>query len=330
MFSKKDQKSKVIKNVIFKKANLNEIIFDNAILINCNFDKANLNHTSFLNCKLINCRFREAIISWCNFKYSKISGTTFESSNIEYCDFYRALFSGVNIFINCSISNTGLPDIRDGATIGKSNLKNHKILQQNEELYRTFLEEWYRRRPEGTEWDWEASLNKRFSDAKVIFELLSGFWLSKGHIGDSNWAYLQAKKMEREQLKNELKLKGKNAPSFYHKIKNIYSLFSNYSIDFICGYGESLYKTMGTFISITILFAIFYYILLTYIYSIELPDTYLYNPIMISLKNMVAMSTEEVTNMFLGFDIIMIIQRIFGILLIAIFGFILGNKVRHQ
>ena len=69
-----------------------------------------------------------------------------------------------------------------------------------------------------------------------------------------------------------------------------------------------------------------------YIYYI-LPDISLFNydkAVEISLKNMVALSSDEVTGVSPLVDFLNVLQTTIGILITGIFGFILGNKIRNQ
>ncbi|ABE52064.1 hypothetical protein [Methanococcoides burtonii] len=212
----------------------------------------------------------------------------------------------------------------EGATIRKENLKDERILQQDEDSYRDFLEYSKESGIKGRDWKPEESLNDRFTDAEDIFRYLSGFWLTKGYMQDSNWAYVQAKRIERERLKNELEIKKKNSNyiSYYTKFKISFQIFLSYLADILCKYGESLTRITRTLFATFLLFAIIYYFALSL--------TSIYQALWISFQRMVTINPEELTNVPNRIQFISLLQTIISILLIGLLGFILGNKIRHQ
>nr|WP_280176637.1 pentapeptide repeat-containing protein [Methanococcoides methylutens] len=312
-----------IYDVTFKNAQLEDVTFEKSLLINCNFDLSVLKKINFRRCELIESRFRKAKVSWGDFKYCDINLATFQDSNIKYCDFYRALFKNVVVFRHCKIRNSSLycTYFSEGATIRKDNLKDGKILQQDEDTYRDFLEYSKERGIKNRDWNLEKSLNDRFLDAEDIFRSLSGFWLTKGYMHDSNWAYVQAKRIERKRLKNELEIKKKKS-SYYVKFKMHNEIFWNYIADISCKYGESLTRITRTLFATLLIFALIYYI--------ELSLTSINQALWISFQRMVTINPEELTNVPNLIQLISLIQTIISILLIGLLGFILGNKVRHQ
>lgn len=335
-FAREDQEERLLRNVNFKDAVLENVFFDGATLENCNFDTckevsiSNLSRISFKNCKLVSCRFRKASLSWCDFRYSEISQVTFEAAKIDFCDFYRAFFIGVGIFRKSKISNSSLyyTYFDEGSTIRKENIFGNKILQQSKDVYRTFLVDW---NTYGTgvrtnnqlnctsDWNPENSLKSRFADAEDIYKSLNGLWMSKGFLGDANWAYVQGKKMERKRMITEL-----NGGSVLYKFKKLIAIIWNFLLDIMFGYGESISRMIFTYIFVIFVFAYFYYASPV----ISMP-TYI-KAVGVSFKNMVAMSPAEVKSISPFIDFLNVIQTTIGILMTGIFGFILGNKIRNQ
>ena len=172
-----------------------------------------------------------------------------------------------------------------------------------------------------SDWSPENSLKDRFTDAEDIFKSLNGLWMSKGFLGDANWAYVQGKKMERKRMIAELTY-GKY--SFSKRLMKVMVIFLNFLLDILFGYGESIGKMILTYILVIISFAYIYYAsqdvsIQSYVLAIG-----------VSFKNMVAMSPDEVKNISPFLDFLNVIQTTIGILLTGIFGFILGNKIRNQ
>ena len=108
------------------------------------------------------------------------------------------------------------------------------------------------------------------------------------------------------------------------KLKLFLQIFWNFISDAMFGYGESILKMIISYVVVIFIFAYFYYLipeisLFTYDRAVE-----------VSLKNMVAMSSDEVTGISPLVDFLNVLQTTIGILITGIFGFILGNKIRNQ
>jgi uncharacterized protein YjbI with pentapeptide repeats len=338
IFATDNQQDRKIKNINFKDAILENVLFDGAIIESCNFDQSkhfnyiHLSKVSFKNCTMIDCRFRKASIAWSDFRYSEISQVTFEESKIDFCDFYRTFFLGVGIFRKSIIRNSSFyyTYFDEGSTIRKENIADGNIVQQNKTIYRKFLIDWNtfgtgdrKNNQQNSKSDWspENSLKARYADAEDIFKSLNGLWMSKGFLGDANWAYVQGKKMERKRMIAELTY---NEDSFFRKLKKTGAISLNFLLDILFGYGESMGKMILTYILVIISFAYFYYAS----QEVSIPSYII--AIGVSFKNMVAMSPNEVKNISPFLDFLNVIQTTIGILLTGIFGFILGNKIRNQ
>lgn len=338
IFAVDNQQDRKIRNVNFKDSILEDVSFDGAILESCNFDQSehinriNLSRVSFKKSIMIGCRFRKASIAWSDFRYAEISQVTFEETKIDFCDFYRTFFLGVGIFRKSLIKNSSFyyTYFDEGSTIRRENIADGKILQQNKIIYSHFLIDWNtigtgerknNQQNSISDWSPENSLKNRFADAEDIFKSLNGLWMSKGFIGDANWAYVKGRKMERRRLFAELIY---NKDSFYRKLIKVVDISLNFLLDILFGYGESMAKMISTYMLVIISFAYFYYAS----QEISIP-TYV-SAIGVSFKNMVAMSPDEVKNISPFLDFLNVIQTTIGILLTGIFGFILGNKIRNQ
>ncbi|MGQ1908232.1 pentapeptide repeat-containing protein [Marinifilum sp. RC60d5] len=339
VFATEDQNDRKLCNINFKDSTLENVSFDGATLENCSFDLSenlgvdNISKVSFRKSMLINCRFRKARIVWSDFRYSEINQVTFEEASIDFCDFYRAFFLGVGIFRKSLIQNSSFyyTYFNEGACIRKENLVNGKILQQNKSNYEKFLFEWNscgtgvrknNLKNSTSDWSGQESLSNRFSDAEDIYKNLNGLWMSKGFLGDANWAYVQGKRMERNRL-FFCESKDSKKPIYFRFKKIVESAF-NLLLDGLFGYGESIRKMITTYIIVIVAFAYIYYAL-PFISISSYIDA-----IGFSFKNMVAMTPDEIKSINPLIDILNVIQTTIGILLTGIFGFILGNKIRNQ
>lgn len=331
-FTSDGQQDRCLKNINFKGTLLENVSFENATLENCNFDASELSRVSFKNCKMKACRFRNSTLFWSDFRYSEINQVTLEGAKIDHCDFYRTIFMGVGIFRKSLISNSSLyyTYFGDGSTIRKENIAGDRILQQNKEPYRKFLIDWNQygtgerknnQQNSISDWSPENSLKARFADAEDIYKNLNGLWMSKGFLGDANWAYVQGKRMERHRMTAELFYE---KSTFFRKLSKGVAVVSNLFLDVLFGYGESLRKMVFTYILIVFSFAYFFYASR----EISLPNYV--NAMGVSFKNMVAMTPDEIKSISPLIDFLNVVQTTIGILLTGIFGFILGNKIRNQ
>lgn len=307
--------------VKFKSSNLTNVDFANLILSKFDFENSILNKVSFRNSTIKMCRFRNALLSYNDFRYSKIENSTFQSAKIKYCDFYRTRFIENNLFIASLIENCSISTYFDGSVFRKENLANGKILQQDYKKYSDFLNKWNEERlndaNEYALFDIDESLNSRFKQAECIYRELCGVWNAKGFYSDANWAYIQAKRMERtifiQKLKYEKKL---------HFV-NVFVIISSWIIDFCFGYGESVLKTIRTYILTILLGAMFIY----FVFPLDSVLTSLEW----SIKSMVAQCPKEMINhnSFI-IKLFCVLQSTIGVILTGIFGFIIANKIRNQ
>ncbi|MCF8229690.1 MAG: pentapeptide repeat-containing protein [Bacteroidales bacterium] len=333
------EKMRIHRNLNFKGSKLINVRFDHASLISCNFDRlkkeneeitTEIKRCSFKNANLRSCRFRGSRIKWSDFRYAEIKNGTFESAAISFCDFYRAFFLGVVIFRKSHIEKCSLhyTHFDDSAGLGRENLKDLKILQEYKKDYRRFLEDWKtlgtgtRKNDMDQEsaWEIEQSLKNRFEDAEGIYKFLNGFWTSRGLLGNANWAYVKGKRMERKNLWAQLR----QQQFSLHSFKLLFQVFWNGLKDLMFGYGESIRRMIISYIIVVFLFAYIFF---------STPDTNLIDylqAIKVSLKNMVAINSNQLQNVSPFIDMLNVVQTTVGILLTGIFGFILGNKIRNQ
>ena len=293
------------------------------------FTGCRIERTSFKGCELVHCRFRNAKISWSDFRYAEIQHGTFEGAQIDFSDFYRAFIDGVVIFSGSSFSNCSLNKTYLGecAIIRKENLKDNRILQQNEEEYRKFLVDWHtygtgeRTNDVNVKSDWspESAVEARWQDAEVIYKNFNALWSGKGYFADGNWAYVMGRRMERMRMVTEL---GNKSVKTMRKVANLWKIFANTFSDVFFGYGESMLKMIVTYILTVFIFA--------WAFAENVSILEYTQALAISLKNMAGMDSETIRGVSPLVDMLNVVQTTIGILLTGIFGFILGNKIRNQ
>jgi hypothetical protein len=322
-----DLSGRELKNIDFRGCNLENIGFDECTLTDCNFDNCTLDRVSFRKATLHSCRFRRAKIAWSDFRYSEIGRATFEEAQISFCDFYRAMLTGIVIMRKSRIENTSLyyTYFGDGVNIRRENLAGGKLLQQDYDCYKRFLVEWNSSgtgarkndRAGASEWNPDDSLKARWADAEEIYKTLNGLWTGIGFLRDANWAYVKGRRMERRRMLAEW-----NDTPLLRKPALAWKIETNLLMDAMFGYGESLLRMVTTYVVLVLLFAFIF------LGNASLPS-YLH-AFWISLKNMVGVGSEQLSDISPLIDMLNVIQTTLGILLTGIFGFILGNKIRNQ
>lgn len=303
--------------------------FSGQTLEKVDFSGCTLERVNFKGATLVHCRFRGAKISWSDFRYAEIQHGTFEDARLAFCDFYRTFIDGIVIFsgsefANCSLHKTYLGDC---AVIRRENLCKGRILQQDREAYERFLVDWHtfgtgeRKNDVGLLSDWspESALRSRWADAEIIFKNFNALWTGKGYIADGNWAYVMGKRMERRRMIAQLRDGGLSPLRRLNLLRHI---LSNAFSDLFFGFGESMTKMVLTYIVTVFLFA---WIFLSKVTMLEYGKA-----LLVSLKNMVALDSTELSDVSPLIDMLRIVQTTIGILLTGIFGFILGNKIRNQ
>lgn len=330
----RNSKPRELNKLDFRGAELEYVYFDSATLNNCHFDRTKkLNLLSFRYCTIKFCWFRSSDLSWVDFAYSDIIMSSFEGSIINFCDFHRVRFGEDVIFWSSTISNSKftMAYFNIGPTLRKGNIANGKIVQEDMNAYREFLK------------GMTKLLNKKFSnnrslisdhfyepkntnliryrEAEEFYKTMNGLWSSMGFHSEANWAYVKGKRMERKKLIAESWM---SHTPFKTRIKNITDIVFNYITDVLFGYGESMTKILLTYISIIIIFAWIYYS------SGDVSLTSYFEAIGISFNNMLAMSSDKLSNTTPFIDFLNLLQTGLGILITGIFGFILGNKIRNQ
>ncbi|WP_036163642.1 pentapeptide repeat-containing protein, partial [Marinilabilia salmonicolor] len=336
-FSENSSALKLLTNVSFEDGKLIDVCFANSILFkvdfrnssleNCSFDnnskvlEPTITKVNFAKVKMSHCRFKNSVITWSDFRYAEIENSTFQGATIDFCDFYRAYFHKINIFKKSQISNSSFNfTLFDGNMFRRENIKSHRILQEQKNKYKKFLEEWKENGPGIRQTDdkkhWEPDnlqdeLDEMYQHAENIYRNLIGSWISNGFVIDANWAYIKAKRMERKVLKGMMK-REKNV---FKKSIYFFKRFTNGFVDFAFGYGESVYKVLRTYVLIILLFTVFLYLFI--------PLDNVGTSILWSFKNMIAQTPDDIKNST-SFIILLIsvIQSTLGVLLTGIFGFI--------
>ena len=312
--------NKTLKNVLFQGSVLIDCKFDRSFIDACDFSKAQIKGTgdakyaSFNDSRIYKTKFREAVINICDFRYADITDSTLQGAYFKFTDFYRSAFKGITVFQDTKIESCSLNYISfENFCITSDNLKRNEsgaaLVQENETVYKEFLTKWIRLdNVKNTMSILDSGLASKYGEAERIYRQLSALWESKGHNRDSEWAYVQGKRMERKRLWFESKT---------NKAVNKIKAFFNLLLDIILGYGVSLTRVVTTYFMLIIIFGLIYKVMSTAdigkCFTLSLGYT-------IGVRSASSPAIETLS----------ILQTGIGMLLTGFMGFIVANKVRKS
>jgi uncharacterized protein YjbI with pentapeptide repeats len=312
--------NKTLKNILFRHATLIDCKFERSFLDSCDFSHAQIQGTgeakyaSFKDAKIYKTKFREATIYVCDFRYADIIDCTFQCANLKYIDFYRTAFKGITVFQDMKIESSSLNYVSyETFCITGDNLKKNEagasLVQEDNAVYKDFLEKWIRLDNVKNEMAIvDGGLGQKFREAERIYRQLSALWGERGHNKDSEWAYIQAKRMERNCLWYERK---------DHKFKNKTKAIMNLLIDIFLGYGISLSRVLMTYLLMIMLFGVMYNVLTDYNFGECMIYSFGYT---IGVRNSLSPVIDSLS----------MLQTGMGMLLTGFLGFIVANKIRKS
>lgn len=337
----------IIEDTNFSGAILTGAVFRRSTLTRCNFDYCEITDSTFKQATMRRPRFRESSLRWCDFRYSNIENATFQDANMEGCDFYRSSLREGNVFEGAQIIGVSLYNANFlGAALRKDNFRGG-LLQENVELFRKYHMKWYEKRKEDEFEDYKMTVEKieefvheRYEEAMLVYRSLNGLWVSKGFLGDANWAFVKSKKMETKTYspRYSWRIYGKADSGSANRLKSIRTAIRylpkyiiNSVFDAICGFGESLSKVLVSMM-ILLFGGGFFFLLSKGVINADdrALNTNLLDNLLFSFGNFTATSYCRFLPASSEIEMAMSIQSFLGIALIGLFGFILGNKIRNS
>jgi len=332
-----------LRNFDFRK---HPVDFSGKQLENVDFsNNKTLEDISFKKAKLIHCSFRDSKIYACDFRYADIMNSSFQGAKFKYVDFYRAAFRGITVFQDAKIESSSLNYVSfETFSITRDNLQEvksrgfvgsqkHYLPQEDEGVWRDFWGKWKRIDSLGKDKSdkQKESLDLRYKEAEKIYRQLSALWESKGYSRDAEWAYLQAKRMERKYLWHAKipakKCKQNNeGEAFYvclwlEKLMRRFKACLNFMADMFLGYGVSLPKVILSYLVLIIIFG--------FVYNHKLDEASLGTCMKLSMSKTIGASHSiDLKNTSL--EILSFLQTGLGMLLTGFLGFVVANKIRKS
>jgi hypothetical protein len=322
-------------NIIFSDINTRQT----ADLTGTSFRGCTIRDANFSGAKLSRATFRDGDLRWCDFRYTNIEQCTFQSAYLFGCDFYRAEFIGITVFEEAHLEGVSLYLANlEGAGLRRENLGG-RILQENPSLFAEFHRQFSHLGP----LEVQHYLARGYLEAAGIYRALVGAWTARGLLRDASWAYVRLKRMEtltysprRSWLIYAPVVHGESSGSqtFLSKsglaARYLPLYLVNLFVDAVCGFGESLWRVIVSFLVLLLGGALFYQISQSVIDASGSVVGSFSENLLFSLGNLVSVSFDNLQPADRLARFMLAAQSLLGIMLVGLFGFILGNKIRHS
>jgi hypothetical protein len=292
---------------------------------------------SFAAAEIVAVSFRGSTFTNCDLRYVSFRNTTFMETTFSGCDFYRSTFEGNNVFEGSAIHYTSFHlAVITGTDLRRANLRT-PMVQEDVDAFLSLLRH-FKTVPEDRMEHFSAMGPREAVD---IYRAFSGFWTSRGYLGDATWAYVRARRLE---LRCDLPPCSWNAPVHDAYLRNVSApgqrqrwiavvkglkrALPALVMDLTCGFGSSLIRVVGTVCCTFLFFALLDFTLHSLIRADHIAPTFM-DCLTFSLHSMIAEGADGV-RIKPAYDLIPTLQTAMGLALVGLFGFVLGNSVRNS
>ena len=278
---------------------------DDTVFRNARLDEANLTDTNLTQADFEGASLTKAVLAG-----SRLRGASFTGAKLDGADFSGADLSDTNL-VRLNLATCHLRHARfSGAWLNGTRM-------HVEQLGGAVGEE----------------VDGAFSAAQSSYLALEQNWKSIGDQDAASWAYKRGRRMGRHQAGAQAKAAWV-ARDIAGVTRHGYRWIADRFVEWLCDYGESLSRITRAFALLIVVFAALFG-MTGGLYIVEGPDAGpTYNPIDLvsySALNMMTANPPEiglkptgrVTNLLVG------IEGAVGIILMGLFGFVLGNRLRR-
>lgn len=285
---------------------------------------AELIECSFANTTMRGLRFQEATLTDCDLRYADIESTSFKRARLAACDLYRARLGHDTIFEGADLSSCSLNMVSfDGAVLPREAVAAKGALLQERTAEFTRFHQGLLERSRG---DIEAMvplhLARARQEAAAVWRNLSAHWASTGATRDSAFAYVRARTLETAATRPDRviarrKVEAAVRPEFVSDPKPARATarwLSGSLAGLVAGHGESPSRVVWSVVAVVAVFAGIF----------AIGD--LANPLLFSCQSLVASADTSDSARWVQWAVT--IETTFGIGLLGLLGFCLGNRVR--
>lgn len=117
--------------------------------------------------------------------------------------------------------------------------------------------------------------------------------------------------------------------SWWNRYKKLPKLLGYFFIDLICGFGESLLRVSLSFVALIFILSL-YTVLSDGIVTTTGDSLSVIDHLLFSLRNLTNTNPKEIVAANKATELLISIQVILGIVLVGLFGFVLGNTIRNR
>lgn len=296
---------------------------------NCRFGPSrdellvNLQGADFTEAQLQNAILTEVSLKNCKFIRAKLSSADLSFSDCTYADFSNATLDGVDL------ESTNLFQANLNET--RISFENRWILQSNVDAWRKWCKLHYN----------DVGDAVRLEQGTAIYLELKENFRSIGAYSEASWAYTMERRMRRSQHHPQFvascfasNFPGKKIEQLIFYMWHTAIWLLDYLVDITTGYGESLLKpvlTIGVFVAL----------IFPWLYSIgggvEVLAGTAQSHISYGYSDLLFLSIGNLMQGYPGYEVstefgklTQVVEQLFGVLMIGLLGFILGNKINQR
>ncbi len=339
----------------FTDASAGEADFTHAMLEDARFARAHLRYATLANALLDSADFTQADLWGVNFVEAEADDACLRDARCDEADFTGADLSGVDLsgasckkakFIGARMRGTRLDGAAlDGASFDGADLANASLARLNLQtcslkhirLAGAWLDN-TRLHPEQLGGAVGEELAGEYHAARDAYVVLAQNFRGLGNGDGASWAFRKGRRMGKLH-ERETAWHGWKQRHWRHVVRHGLAWLSGEFVEWLCDYGESLWRVLRAFATLVLLFAGFYgatqsLVRVTTGPAGEITRSFTENPLdllVFSLLNMLSTSAPDIGLRPSSpiFYLATSLQGAVGIVLIGLFGYVLGNRMHR-
>jgi uncharacterized protein YjbI with pentapeptide repeats len=327
--SEADFSGALLEDARFRAATLRFANFTGALLDGANLEEADLWGARFAGADATDAAFKGTLLQEASFEGATLSGANFQNAQMKNANLRSAILRGADLrgvalthanLENADLSEASLPRV-DLATC---NLKHVRIAGAWLENTRLSVEQLGGAVGE--------EIAGEFDAARQAYLALEQNFRTLGNPEAASWAFRKARRMGKRHSLSLLKQDCK-ARAWRAAATRLFEWSGDVFAEWLCDYGESLPRVVRAFVTTLVFFAVLYGVTgsLRYTSGSNGP---VHNPLHLLGFSFLTMCTAGAPD--LGFkpanlDVYFVAstQYIMGLVLIGLFGYVLGNRLRR-
>lgn len=308
--------------------------FTDALLDNAEFSGADLWGARLEGAEATNASFRKARAAEANFAGADLSGCDFEDADLKKAVFRGAKLRGANLrgailtgadLEGCDLTEANLPRVN----LTVCNLRHVRIAGAWLETTRMGFEQFGGKVGEELTGSWE--------EARQAYLTLERNFRSLGVPEAASLSYRAARRMGRREARR-LAVAAVRARRWRDALPEAAHFIGDAFAEWLCDYGESLARVGRAYLVVMIAFAVFYGATGSLLHEGTAPAGHAMPPtrdvfdlLGFSFLNMATSTTPDIglkpASHFVYF--VTCLQYIVGVVMIGLFGYVLGNRIRR-